>query len=330
MSSNSTDRDEKSKPKSEKHEWQFRDQKIPARLCHLLREGQVTVSDLLLLFVVDSLVKSQGSENGSGCYASNAYLAKAINVHPHYISERIQYLKEKCLLITVHTNHQRYLEAEWSRTAEERASLRGIYGKNNRRAYKKLLERSLKSKGILDECWGTGKPELLYECWGTGKPVPPPTGKPVPNRSDKILKKRGVPLRTAHHPPSNESLLSPGQLANIPDICLRWADKLRRALRSKTPPVPVGRGKRLNWAKEFKALRTNLSKDDERIQALLDWYAKNIDKIFRPTISNARQFCQQFSWLEDVMNKWLKESGEKKPYVTITNGRVTTSKILRS
>lgn len=129
--------------------WQFRDQKIPARLLYLLKlgesDGGITATDLLLSCVIDALVKPQGDETGLGCYASNEYLGAAAGAHPTYVPQRFKRLEELCLLLVVRLKGQRYLEMEWSRTAEERAALEGGYGVALRRAYE-ALEKRLKDR----------------------------------------------------------------------------------------------------------------------------------------------------------------------------------------
>lgn len=84
---------------------------------------------------------------------------------------------------------------------------------------------------------------------------------------------------------------------------IKWASELRKILRSKIPPSPVGTGRLDKWADEFKSLLKKFDGDEGRIIKLLGWYSKNINKIERPTILNARQFCNQFCWLEDLMNR---------------------------
>lgn len=121
--------------------WEFREQVLPPRLIHLLLEEQISRKDLLLIFVIGALVRPQADQNGIGCFASNEYLANAIKSNPIYVSSRLALLEEKGLLLIVNYDGRRYLELEWSRTGEERASMPDGYGKALRAAYDKIHQR---------------------------------------------------------------------------------------------------------------------------------------------------------------------------------------------
>ena len=279
-------------------EWQFRDQKVPARLCHLLQQGRISATDLLLCFVIDALVRPQGEKTGRGCYANNSFLSRAVNAASNYVSGRIHHLARYGLLLVFWVDGVRYLEMEWSRTAEERQALCGKYGRTCRRAYKELLDK-------LDSRRDTGKPVAPP----TGKPVAPPTGKP-----EVIYKEENERRR-------NGRGISPQGFANSngKDISPRFyqmGDRLRQILRSKRPLVQVGRSSRLRWAEEMQILWRGLGKDEaavKRIQDMLDWLEGNINKIDRPTIRDAEQYRKHFHWLEDVCRDMAKaEATERK------------------
>ncbi len=129
---------------AETSRFQYRTQQVPPRISGLLREKKITATDLLLMFAIDTLVKPQTNEDGIGCYASNAYLGCAANVHEKYVQERLTYLKSMGILLSVKMKGQRYLELEWSRTAEERSAMEGLYGEIIRQAHQNAVE-SLKT-----------------------------------------------------------------------------------------------------------------------------------------------------------------------------------------
>ena len=168
--------------------WQFRDQKVPARLWYLLREGRINTTDLLLMAVIDPLVRPQGDERGLGCFASNRYLMEATRPvskrsSPEqslkYVSERLNYLASLGLILIIRLDDVRYLELEWSRTAEERAALEGTYGAALRAAYKKL-------EGSLPQ----PDPPVNDRSLPSGlKPDPPSGLKPDLNSKEEVLKK---------------------------------------------------------------------------------------------------------------------------------------------
>ena len=64
------------------------------------------------------------------------------------------------------------------------------------------------------------------------------------------------------------------------------------------------------WAKAFKALHSRLGKDWSRIDSLLDWYERNVNSIDRPTVLDAKQFVDQFGWLEDLYRKNVRQRRE--------------------
>lgn len=145
--------------KKRKNRWQFRDQVTPARIAHLLMKRKITSTDLLLFWLIGSLVRPQGRRSGLGCWASNAGFAKWTGLNPTYISQRISFLAKRGLILIVTWNGKRYLELEWSRTAEERDSLEGEYGKLLRKTHAEL-EARMETKRAL------------------GKPKGDPLGKP--------------------------------------------------------------------------------------------------------------------------------------------------------
>ena len=174
-----------------KGSWQFRDQVIPARVFFLLKQGKLTTTDLLLLAVINSMVKPQWEkgEAGLGCFSGNKYLADAVNVHDTYVSQRLSYLSSLGIVIIINVRGKRYIELEWSRTAEERSELEGVYGKHLRRAYRKMYLNLQKPAEPL----GKHEPPL-------GKPKAPPLGKPKHNNNEESISNN----KTLEGPPNGE------------------------------------------------------------------------------------------------------------------------------
>jgi hypothetical protein len=64
--------------------WTFhRHMNLPPRLAALMAAGEITVSDLLIMWFIDSLVKPHGDGEEQGCWATNGYIAGATNTHPN-------------------------------------------------------------------------------------------------------------------------------------------------------------------------------------------------------------------------------------------------------
>ncbi len=271
---NTTGSNGKVNPQTNATQWQFRQQTIPARLCYLLREGKITSTDLLLIFTIDALVKPQGERDGIGCWASNKYLGQAVNVHQRYVSERIQALAAMGLVLSLTIDGQRYLELEWSRTAEERQAIPGKYGKALRKAHQDLVGRL---------------GEEVYIHTYTGKPVAPPTGKPVTNNSIEVEPPKGG------SPPDGQTLLDVPK--PIQQEYIGQADQLRKAIR-EAGLHPTG-GCRATWAEEFRKL-SGVHKD---VAEVLDWFCPNCgikgqDEHGLPEITNAKAFRQHFGgWI---------------------------------
>lgn len=134
-------------------QWEFKiDPKTPKRVALLFLKQELSRTDLLLSWIINSMVKTamKGNEHKSrGCFATNDRLATLMDgLHPKHVQRSLTKLKSKGLLIVVHYQNRRYLEMEWSRTAEERSAISGGYGRVLRQAHKDLvtaLDRSVKN-----------------------------------------------------------------------------------------------------------------------------------------------------------------------------------------
>lgn len=124
----------------EKPSFEFREQMVPPRLIYLMQNANVTLTDLLFMFLINSLVRSQGRGKGLGSYASNSFYAKEIGVARSYISERIKVLRNLGLVLVIHSEGIRYLELEWSRVGEEKRRLEGQYGEDYRKEYEEVMK----------------------------------------------------------------------------------------------------------------------------------------------------------------------------------------------
>lgn len=115
---------------------------------------------------------------------------------------------------------------------------------------------------------------------------------------------------------------------SIPKQCFDFADTLRDILRSRKPPIDVARSSRKKWADTFRKLIAGWGGDAQRAQTLLRWYKDAIHRLTRPSIRDAYQFRVHVQWLEDIMNKQLREEGKQPRIITTTrtvNGRVFRS-----
>lgn len=296
-------------------QWQFRDQRVPARLCHLLRDDKITSTDLLLLFVIDSLVRPQGAEDGLGAFPTNKYLGEAVNVHPVYAGNRINYLNELGLVLIVYVGQQRYLEAEWSRTAEEREALAGEYGKAHRKAYRKLLKH-LADKD--DDSEATPEPASLKEDIGgvQGKPLPPLKGNLEPLHIRVLNTKPGGGAAASR--PSTRGVEQPLPLNGKPTHTGNGAAKPPKPLSPECMEVAKAahkascdahkakvQGSPLVWAKNLAAICKRITEGGEsRVLAAFRWYCKAVkqDGYRGPDITCSKAVNERsFLWLEREM-----------------------------
>ena len=80
---------------------------IPADMVDLFQEGRITLKEMVLLAIIDSLVTAKGE----GCFASNAYLGKKMCLSRDSIQKMISNLKKQGLVHQVRFDgRRRFLE----------------------------------------------------------------------------------------------------------------------------------------------------------------------------------------------------------------------------
>lgn len=308
--------------------WQFyTDQHTPASVCRLFAEGKITASDLLLLWVINSQIQSGRAKNGTGtCWMTNKALAAACQGScPTYVSERLSHLSLLGLVIVFHCDGRRHLECDWSRTAEERQSLPGEYGRACRDAYDVMTNR-LRGFGS-DPKPPSGKTEApLRE-----KPKPPLREKPKQNCMDDLTSKddREETKKTPPTPPlargggsapeasalgeeptqtktngrrrEGERPRLPGRDGTDPEV--RTAESLAQRLHAlllKHRKI-TDEKRPASWTREFGKLLKVRSEGE--IAAALDWYDAHVGEEYVPHLFCARTFCKDFARLELAMSR---------------------------
>lgn len=284
--------------------WEFQDQTYPARVLYLLAKEELTGTDLLLLAVIDKLVVHQAHLDGIGCYAKNEFLAESVGVHPTYVSQRLSYLEGKGLVLIVRLLGKRYLECEWSRTAEERVALKGAYGKACRKAHHDLVKR------IEGEGKALGKPKGANETSGPplGIPKTAPLGKdkgpslysneidsspPSPPKGERVRgfmeeQEGGVPLKSEAH-----------QLAEL--LYRKLAEKNVFEGRSK-PKLP-------SWAREFKLALE--ARSFEFLKELIEDHVEHLFKDdYQPQCFCAHSFVEKRLKIEKARERRKRMRGD--------------------
>lgn len=113
-------------------------------------------------------------------------------------------------------------------------------------------------------------------------------------KTDKIRRGEAAPPG----PPVFHHLLN-----GSPSECYAWNDRLLAGLRDKRPIIPVRAGNRSKGAAHFFDLWKRLNNDSIRVEAAVSGFIKNINKIDRPSIESVKQFCVNFTWIEDALKK---------------------------
>ena len=275
--------------------WQFRDQRVPARIVHLLRDDKIFVRDLLLMFAIDSLVKPQGEEDGVGCFASNSYLAKVVKANTTYVSERLNTLKKMGLVVIITLKGRRYLELEWSRTAEEVREVAGEYGNALRKA--RRLLRNACSDSARAEGGGSARAEAEY------------SKEEDLNKTKTISRPKGGGVRSmADLDGGRDKLRSPGgRLAVHLYTKLRERRKIMSA-----ESCPRKWGNRLDQFISQLAKRDGLPATEAaaRLEKDINIHVEHLDDRYWPKAYSADTFCAKFANIEDAIARLDQQHGD--------------------
>lgn len=311
----------------EKPKWQFRDLIVPSKLFYMLRDGGdtgISAKDMLLLMVINSMVKTtQNGEDATGCYASNKYLARSIDTHSKYVSQRITHLWNLGLLLVIEMDDgMRYLECEWSRIAPEREELTGEYGEKLRAEYSFLLER-LKKQSNKEEVESRRHPERTnggrwngdesikgeeekYNLYEEEKDNSPRKKNITLNISDKCINENS---NNSSESDLDDRLVSNSfipilkkkkKIAKIPKDLLELEDQLRFAYikKLKCNKVPW---KQYSIAKGLIPIVENFG--NTRIVKAIDYYCKNTIKNDKTNgvliIKTAKMVQSCLHWIEN-------------------------------
>lgn len=302
--------------------WQFRDQILPSRLVYLLRDKVISSTDLLLIFIINTLVKTHTEDSpGLGCYASNSYLAKSIGVHPMHISARISKLINLGLLVSITYKKQRYLELEWSRIGEELECMDHEYGILLRKARARMFKKKEKkdvNKDISDKnrdntpAFRGGKGQHLGELKVDLES--PPKGQPLPivftvNNNKEYPKNMCAPQKGGHSDISKP-------IPSFPEINIKentagkkLAKKLYIGLKKKRKIM--GDISLKSWSISLNKLVKNLSNRDsitneeaERIiDKTIDIHIEHINDEYWPKLYAAETFKSSYLKIENAISR---------------------------
>lgn len=222
-------------------------------------DGLLTPTEVLLLMLIDSLVSRT-----RGCFASNAFLAQRMHMHPRAIRRLILNLREKQLLtVSMKRNNQREIETAWSRPLQESLRRGAMHGP------------------------------------GVG-PVRPASDSPMGNLRDICPEFEDSGLRgdkmliddPKFQPKKKRNQATKEDQAN--------AHKLRAAILKRSNYR--NRWSAKQWAEEMRMLRETLDNSD-RLSQVLEWYARNVGGEFIPVAYSAETFRKKFAQIEAAMRR---------------------------
>lgn len=293
--------------------FKFPDCRTPARLANLFRDEVISSKDLLLLWTIEALIRSPGNTTGRGCWATNAYLAEAINAGPMYVSARISRLKKMGLLFTVEFDGRRYVEVEWMRTAEERAAFPGPYGKQLRVEHAALCKRA---RPLMSEEEGGNTGTLPKGNTGTlpgvtleryqNNQIDPNTQKKEThccgggrNGAREPFGKAKLPPTPRKYPKGQPPVQPTGNgRATFLNGTTprseeeRLASKLFKAIDGASK---VQRSADMTkWAVVFREFIPKVKGGRAHFVRVLDWYCANVGRRFTPAAYSAKTFCDKF------------------------------------
>lgn len=276
----------------EEPSFQFRGGYIPAEIFNLLRDGEMTKTDLLLCLIVDAMVRCRGE----GCWASNGYLASQLGIASNYVSDSIRKLSgSKLRILKVEMIHgRRYLEVSWSR----------IDGENER--------QNTSPDNSVNE----------YRKISNGQKTSPE--KPVTDLQKNLehnirtKSKKKTHGRSQAHDGARSVLFPDKDKSTETRFDRECSDKLYQAIEEFV--ARRGKGKMRKMPRkalgpaQFALLRKELDQDKARITTVLDWYCIHLGDQYVTTALCAKSFRERFDDIEIQMER------SQRPKRSKTNG----------
>lgn len=259
---------------------------LPPKIFHMLTEGELSGKDLALLAIIRALTKYGKKKMEEGCWATNAYFAKFLNVTQIRISQIISKLKELGLLKVYEAKkgmqpNWRFLYVVW----DEEGLKENFNGGNN----KVLMTYNNKVLTNINTI-----------------------------KENKEIKVKG---EDAMHLPNNGQLFSQltnsnGEKSNrkskIPPPILDLADQLKRSF-CKKMKCKVAIFEKYQMAGGLKSVVENFG--ETRVTKAIDYYCsneiineKNGNKLI---IKSSKQLASCIGWIEDCMRSKNGESNDK-------------------
>jgi len=258
----------------ESHEKQFRGIWLPFYILELYEEKQINDKQLILLAIIDCL--SKGDE---GCFASNEYLAKAVNTTATKVSVHISHLKKLGVIrATGFNGRQRFLATCWSETPESS----GQKGKA-----------------------GFPKRERQHSRFGKGSI--PEKGKAIYKEEDNIENRNS--LSGPDGPDNDTSKTSRRKEPSTFDY--RAAQELAAVI--ETHQKLNKRMKPKDWANTIRVLREHDGVEKKDIRDVIRWYKDHIGQEYIPVVLSAAAFRDKWEKLVAARMRTTKQEQKDRP-----------------
>lgn len=288
---------------SKKIPFEFHNQFTPAWLIHKLRDDAITVTDLLLLYAIGTLTQHFDDGTGRGCYASNEYFGMAAKVHPNYVSGRLKALAEKGMILIVNVDNKRYVETEWSRTAAERASLAGAYGKAIKRAYREMMRMLGREEPETEDEGG-----LRKTLRGVKENMNPSSTKHEHKEEEVNKEEITSPDSPAANGGMNGHIPFGGEVKRTKARIL--ADNLRDGLQAKRL-IRNNNYNSAKWEKAFVSLLSDYKFSEINGDILI--HVENVTGDYWPKCLSAESFCRDYPKIRLHIDKLKRKSGDYVP-----------------
>lgn len=234
-------------------------------LLEMFRAGELTPQQFLLAEVIRSF------DPATGCFATNAYLGRAIGSCQISVARALAVLAEKGLVRITRNGNKRHVEGLAPALRRVSAGANQKYSSTKNTRETKSVARTAATPPVRDD-------RVLSFNSSDGKAMYPTLTTPVPQGND-------LPLLTEH---------------------MNMAVSLRDGLVAKM--VTLKKVSMKNWARVFARLCQRY--DPVRVKKVLDWYTPRIRSPYTPLAFSARGFDEKFERIEQAMLRGLKKTEE--------------------
>jgi len=252
---------------AERHEAQFRGVWIPAEVMMALGAGTLTPNDVLLLAIVDMFCK-----HGSGCWASNGFLAQRLGVSGEWVRRSVVKMEALGFLKRAYQGTSRFIRCAWELPPGMGATGvgGGATGVGGRGATGVGPEET---RGNIQERSGGRRPH---------------GGEAVVAGEDSSM-------------PFFDDLPAPDKRTKPSDQDAANAASLRSLLASHKRLTGPYSAKA--WANQFRLLRQQDQVPPERITAMLEWLGEHIADQYTPRVFSAADFRRRFAARVDACRR---------------------------